>query len=152
MRARLLLLLAFCWIGVSCTGDGAEPYIRMRDPAPAPWADEKAALIAFWASWCPPCVEEAPSLLTLAKKAPGGMRVIVVPVDEDPAPAHAVFGGHVAIRPDPDRELVDALRVGELPVAFLVVDGRVVGKFAGKRNWDGKPVRQTLERLVAGSR
>lgn len=148
----LLLLLAFCLIGASCTSDGAEPYVRMRDPAPAPLADEGGALVAFWGSWCPPCVEESPSLLSLARNAPGGLRVIVVPVDEDPLPARSVFGEHVEIRADPGRELVEALRVGELPVAFLVVDGRVVGKFAGKRTWDGKPVRQTLARLMAGSR
>ena len=40
-------------------------------------------LINFWASWCEPCKEEFPSLLSLQKKlAPKGLKVIFVSIDE----------------------------------------------------------------------
>ncbi|MGH9353165.1 MAG: TlpA family protein disulfide reductase, partial [Terriglobia bacterium] len=41
-------------------------------------------LINFWATWCPPCVMEAPSLEKFAHQMqPLGVRVIGVSVDQD---------------------------------------------------------------------
>src|SRR6266516_1849358 len=46
----------------------------------------KVVVLNFWATWCPPCVEETPSLNRLQKyiESRGGM-VLGVSVDEDPA-------------------------------------------------------------------
>src|SRR3989475_12779470 len=46
----------------------------------------KVVILNFWATWCPPCVEETPALNRLQKhiEARGGM-VLGVSVDEDPA-------------------------------------------------------------------
>src|ERR1700682_1523413 len=46
----------------------------------------KVVVLNFWASWCPPCLEETPSLNTLQQSiaARGGV-VLGISVDEDGA-------------------------------------------------------------------
>lgn len=143
--ALLLLLL-------SCRSERREPYVRVGDTAPEAFRAAGPTLVAFWGSWCPPCVEEAAALRALAEAPPAGLQVVVVPVDEGPAAARAALGEAVALREDEDRTLVRALRVGELPVAFLVAGGRVVARFDGPRAWDGAAARDTLARLIEEAR
>jgi len=38
-------------------------------------------LVAFWATWCQPCVEEFPDLVALNREAPGGLQVLAVSLD-----------------------------------------------------------------------
>ena len=45
----------------------------------------KLLVLNFWASWCPPCVEETPSLSRFANEyASRGVVVLAVSVDHDP--------------------------------------------------------------------
>ena len=47
----------------------------------------KPVLVNFWATWCPPCREEMPSLTRLAQQFdPGSFEVLTVSVDEGWAP------------------------------------------------------------------
>jgi thiol-disulfide isomerase/thioredoxin len=44
----------------------------------------KGVMVAFWATWCEPCRDEYPLLVSLAKEyAPQGLAVIGVDLDED---------------------------------------------------------------------
>ena len=49
--------------------------------------DGKVVLLNFWATWCPPCREEIPSLVELQKKYGGqGLVVVGVSLDEHRLP------------------------------------------------------------------
>lgn len=110
-------------------------------------------LAVFWATWCPPCVEELPSLRTLAREPPAGVEVVMYAQDEEAARLREFFGGGA---PPPELGLVHDRRhamaarfgVDELPAAFLVVDGRLVARFSGPRDWSSRGMRRLLARLV----
>ena len=145
-------------IGISCRDSTPPSYMRLsgRAPAIAAAPTARALLIVFWATWCLPCREEAPQLRALAAKPPDGLEVIVVSLDTESGAIEEFFGGppdpSLHLRLDPDKRLYDAFRVEALPAAFLVVAGELRARFEGSRQWDEKPVRALLERLVTEER
>ena len=82
------------------SGDDSANVIRfVRDPSPAPpfllndldgnvistaAYHGKVVLINFWATWCPPCREEIPEMIGLAKKFSGNLQIIGASIDDDP--------------------------------------------------------------------
>src|SRR5438105_4523551 len=43
----------------------------------------KVVVLNFWATWCPPCVEEMPSLVAMQSKMKGSVTVLAVNLDVD---------------------------------------------------------------------
>jgi len=43
----------------------------------------KPVVLNFWATWCPPCVEEIPSLVALQKQLGDKVVILAVSTDED---------------------------------------------------------------------
>ena len=46
-------------------------------------------LVNIWASWCGPCIAEAPGLEQLAKEFQGRVRFVGVDLEDQPGPARA---------------------------------------------------------------
>jgi thiol-disulfide isomerase/thioredoxin len=146
--SALLLALAGC----------AEPeppaYTRLDGAAPEQVrARRGATLVVFWATWCGPCVDEAPSLVALARDPPTGISLLTVGEDETERPVREFFRGpppvELGFRLDDEYALASAFGVEGLPVSFLVVDGRLVARFQGARDWSSRGMRRLLARLAA---
>ncbi|MFP2903682.1 TlpA family protein disulfide reductase [Pyxidicoccus sp. 3LFB2] len=149
-------VLALCLL-VTASGCRTEPppsYIRLEGTAPV-LADapvSRALLVVFWASWCPPCREETPQLLELATRPPEGLGVVVLSHDESLQAVEAFLGGPPApslhLRLDPGEATARAFGVDKLPTSILVVDGRLVARFPGPRDWSSRGMRRLLEKLA----
>ena len=72
----------------SVAGTTANDFALTVDGKPVHLSDfrGKVVVLNFWASWCPPCVEEAPSLNQLQRHIEaGGGTVLGFSIDQDPA-------------------------------------------------------------------
>lgn len=108
-------------------------------------------LINVWASWCPPCRAEMPSLERLAWSDFGQqMAVIGISTDDyiDRALAflkrsNATLSHYI----DQRLELEHMLGASHLPLTVLAdAQGRVLLKVAGAREWDSPDSRRLIER------
>jgi thiol-disulfide isomerase/thioredoxin len=71
----------------SIAGKTAEDFALTMDGKPRKLSDYRGQVVVlnFWASWCPPCVEEAPSLNRLQRHIEARGGTILFSIDEDPA-------------------------------------------------------------------
>ena len=110
-------------------------------------------LVNFWASWCPPCLREMPSLERLAESLAGRpFKVLAVNVGETPRRAEEAMrriGYRGTLLLDPDQEIFDAWKARVLPISFLVAcDGRLRYQALGPLEWDAPTVMDAVESLV----
>ena len=42
----------------------------------------KVVVLTFWASWCPPCIEETPSMIAMQERLRGRVTILAVSTDE----------------------------------------------------------------------
>ncbi len=105
----------------------------------------KVVLVNFWATWCEPCREEMPQLVSLEKKwRARGFVLVTVSADEpeQEADARAFLRGHGVPPPayiknaSSDEEFITAVDAGwsgALPALFLYGrDGRKAASFIGE--------------------
>src|SRR5215475_9227812 len=93
MTALVVAIYAGIHERVVNAGDAA-PEFRIRTDdgrtVSLPNFGGKLLILNFWATWCPPCVQETPSLSQFAAAyAPKGVVVLGVSVDKDEKAYHA---------------------------------------------------------------
>jgi len=97
----------------------------------------KTLVVNDWATWCPPCREETPDLITAAKKLSGSGDVVFLGVDStEAAPIVRAF---VASKPMPYAQAIDgdkafsrAYDVRAFPTTFVISpDGVLRARFVG---------------------
>ncbi|MBW3606307.1 MAG: TlpA family protein disulfide reductase [Actinobacteria bacterium] len=80
-------------------------------------------LVNFWATWCPPCVEEMPMLQHVAEQADGKMAFLGVNVQDDPQKAVAFIddlGVTYDQASDPASEFFTEVRGFGMPTTLFV--------------------------------
>jgi thiol-disulfide isomerase/thioredoxin len=99
-------------------------------------------LINFWATWCPPCVHEMPSLERLQTELGGdGFEVLAINEDRE-ARVIGPFYDHFGLTQlrgyhDPYGRLSRQLKVTGLPTTILIDHrGNEVGRVVGAAEWD----------------
>src|SRR5690606_38767673 len=83
--------------------------------------------VNFWATWCPPCVEELPAFQQVADE--GGATVLAINVGETSAEAAGFLRRHQINLPvalDPQGSMVSRYQVAVLPQTFFIDAGGVV--------------------------
>jgi len=115
--------------------------------------DQEVVVLNFWATWCQPCVEEAPSLEKFAEKVrPQGVIVLGVSVDEDrEALARFVEKYHITypIGVDVGRAVATLFGTFQFPETYILDrHGRVAEKVIGAINWDDPRILSRVQDLA----
>jgi thiol-disulfide isomerase/thioredoxin len=143
-----------------------------RDEKPFSFSQHKGAVlfVNFWATWCPPCRDEMPSMLQLGRDLsrayPGKFRMIAVSedngwaeIDEYFAKAFGGIPSEITIALDTDGKCARAYYCGarascpdiKFPETYIVdKSGRLVAYFVNGRDWTDPSARRFLERLIDG--
>ena len=115
----------------------------------------KVILLNFWATWCPPCRAEMPSMETLYQAYRNqGLLILAISGDRTGRSVVKSFvqdrGVTFPILLDPDGEVFAQYGVRGLPTSYLLDRRRrVFSADVGARDWSGKVARQIVERLLA---
>ena len=101
----------------------------------------KVVLVNFWATWCPPCLEEMPAMERLWRRhKDAGFVLVAISLDTDPkkVPPFVIarkFSFPVAL--DPKMGVAEKYGVRALPSSFMLDrQGTVAGVALGPRPWD----------------
>lgn len=89
-------------------------------------AKGRASLVIFWASWCEPCVREAPAIERFAASPTGGGRVVGVDWSDALSGARAFirrFSWTFSNLRDSEGTVGNSYRMTDLPTTF-VLDGK----------------------------
>jgi peroxiredoxin len=98
----------------------------------------KVVLLDFWASWCPPCRHELPTIAGLSRKLKDTNVVIFGINDEDGSKAkHFLETNHneLVTLHDGDRKVARMYSCYSIPTVFIIDPaGRIVGHYVGERD------------------
>jgi cytochrome c biogenesis protein CcmG/thiol:disulfide interchange protein DsbE len=99
----------------------------------------KPVLLNFWATWCPPCVEEIPSLVALQREMGDRLVILTVSMDVDKSAYDAFRKRHMpgllTVR-DPDHKSSTIYGTFAYPESFVIDrNGKIQRKFIGAVRW-----------------
>lgn len=111
----------------------------------------KLLVLNFWASWCPPCVQETPSLSRFATDYAGkGVVVMAVSVDKDEkAYRNFLQKFRPAFLTTRDFKVHEDYGTFMYPETYLIDSrGKVVRKIAEGADWNDPQLRQYIDSLL----
>jgi len=116
----------------------------------------KLLVLNFWASWCPPCVEETPSLDAFTREmAPEGVVVLGVSIDKNEAMYKRFlerFRPSYEVSRDADADISSSYGTFVFPETYIIDrSGKVVQKIIGepeKGDWTDPELLARIRRML----
>lgn len=112
----------------------------------------QVVVLNFWATWCPPCIEETPSLVRMqARLKDKGVVVVAVSIDEDDAAYHKFlkdFGVNMVTVRDAARKTSSLYGTFGWPETYVIDRSGVIRrKFIGPVDWTSPEIVDYLSKL-----
>jgi cytochrome c biogenesis protein CcmG/thiol:disulfide interchange protein DsbE len=155
----LLLALSGCYSGSRPSRIGrAAPDFTVGDSDRTVTLSQfkgQVVVLNFWATWCPPCIEEMPSLVEMQQRMKAkGVTVLAVSIDVD-ANAYREFlkqhGVNLLTVRDPDQKAPSLYGTSKWPETYIIDrNGMVRRKFIGAVDWTDPEVIEYLGKLSSG--
>jgi peroxiredoxin len=115
----------------------------------------KVVFLNVWATWCPPCREEMPSIEKLYDEFKGDKSLVILAVSQDTDGRKAVApfveknGYHFPVLLDPKNEVGDEYDVSGIPETFIIDrEGRIVAHHVGPFDWASADFKEALQDLI----
>ncbi len=112
----------------------------------------QVVVLNFWATWCPPCIEETPSLVRMtARMKDKGVVVLAVSIDADDAAYHRFLKDYsvnmITVR-DEARKASDLYGTFGWPESYIIDrKGVIRRKFIGPVEWNSPEIIDYLSKL-----
>jgi thiol-disulfide isomerase/thioredoxin len=117
-------------------------------------------IINFWATWCPPCLDELPSLEYLNRElekvaVPRLPRLITISVDEKPEEIFKLFKSlhfpaTLTVLSDKAGDFSRRVGTTKFPETYWInSNGKLIYKWVGPQNWLAENIVQKLRELAA---
>jgi thiol-disulfide isomerase/thioredoxin len=110
----------------------------------------KIVIVNFWATWCPPCIDELPSLIALQREMPG-VTVVAISQDDDPeAYARFLLANNVTLLTlrDPSARIPQLYGTSKIPESYVIDrHGILRRKFVSSQNWTSPEILNYLHKL-----
>jgi cytochrome c biogenesis protein CcmG, thiol:disulfide interchange protein DsbE len=139
----------------SLRGRTAKDFLLTLDGKPTRLSDlrGKVVLLNFWATWCQPCIDEAPALTQLQQRiAPMGGTILGVSLDDDNSAYEAFLKTYSIDFPtyrDPTKRI--ALDYGTImyPETYVIDrKGRLDRKIIGPQDWTSPTMLAYLDTVL----
>lgn len=160
--AAALIAIGLLNLLIGCYGGNRPPRIGANAPDfTVQDSDHKITLsqfrgqvvvLNFWATWCPPCIEETPSLVQMQSYLKNkGVVVLAISIDEDDAAYHKFLKDYrvnmVTVR-DAARKTSSLYGTFGWPESFVIDrNGIIRRKFIGAVDWSSPEVTDYLSKL-----
>ncbi len=116
----------------------------------------KVVFINFWATWCPPCIHELPSIDQLRQSLKDNKDIVFLMVDVD-----GDMEKSSAFMAENKYDLPLYIAEGDIPAEFLgqsipttvILDkaGKIVERLEGSRDYGAPEIKKALQDIASGS-
>ena len=124
-------------------------------------SNHRLTIVNFWATWCPPCIEELPSLNRLATIfEERGIDILAISMDKGDEKKLNYFlkqkgGDKLKFFQDKNWSAGKSLPIKGLPVTLIVKNNeketKIIYKHEGPLEWDRKEIRNNILSLVSNN-
>ena len=113
----------------------------------------KVVFLNFWATWCPPCRAEMPSMERLyAKFKDKNFDILAVNLQEEPKPVKDFLTKNKLTFPvvlDTNGKIGSVYGVRGIPTTYLIdKEGFIVGGIVGGKEWDTPEVEEAIKAMT----
>jgi cytochrome c biogenesis protein CcmG/thiol:disulfide interchange protein DsbE len=151
-----LALLSSCYSGSKPPRIGsAAPDFTVQDSTSTVNLSQfrgQIVVLNFWATWCPPCVEEMPSLVEMQRRMQGkGIKVVAISVDVDEGAYRQFIKDHnvnlLTVR-DAGQKSNTLYGTFKFPETYIIDrNGVMRRKFLGAVDWTAPDITEFLLKL-----
>ncbi|MCL2270041.1 MAG: TlpA family protein disulfide reductase [Treponema sp.] len=113
----------------------------------------KVVILNFWATWCPPCRAEMPSMETLYQRYnKQGLEILAVDLGEDSNTVQMFIQSNRYTFPvmlDSDSKVGNAFGITAIPTTYIIDrEGKIIGRIVGSIHWDTPQVFAAFDALL----
>jgi thiol-disulfide isomerase/thioredoxin len=132
-------------MAISLKGYNGTPDANLKD------FKGKVTVLNFWGSWCPPCVEEMPSIQKLYEARGKEINIVLITMKDKPEKFLPFLQSNHYTMPvyEANSLLPKVLIPGSFPTTYILnKEGNIIMKEIKSRDWNSPEIHKILDELV----